>query len=76
MPDGAAHPWPRHMRAKTAAAYLDVSESHFFAAIAPGLPKHNITPGIVGWLREDLDAWLDARTGRAAASHERNPWHR
>lgn len=74
MPDGAVYPWPRFMRAERAAAYLDVSKSHFLAAIAPELRQVRLSPGVAGWLREDLDAWLDARAGRAVASAPASDW--
>lgn len=76
MPDGAAYPWPRFMRAERAAAYLDVSPSHFLSVIAPELREVRLSPRVVGWLRDDLDAWLDARAGTGAGSTENNPWHR
>ncbi|UPY35532.1 hypothetical protein [Sediminicoccus sp. KRV36] len=76
MPDGGTLPgWPRFLRAEKAAAYLDVSKSQFLAVIAPELKAINLSPAVRGWLREDLDAWLDARAGRVAASPEHNPWH-
>lgn len=76
MGDGGALPgWPRLLRAEKAAAYLDVSKGHFLAAIAPQLHEVRLSPHVVGWLREDLDAWLDARAGRGAASPVHNPWH-
>ncbi len=78
MPDGANYPWPRLMRAERAAAYLDVSKSTFLARIAPELRPVRLTAGIVGYLRDDLDRWLDAQAARGAASAEpeANPWHK
>jgi excisionase family DNA binding protein len=75
MPDGApsryAYP-PRRMRVEEAARYVGVSETAFRALDLPAVR----VGGTVGWLREDLDAWLDARAGRAAPSPEGpNPWH-
>lgn len=68
MPDGSRFAFPpRLMRAAAAAHYLGMSESSFRATVAPELQKVEIG-GMVGWLREDLDAWLDARAGRAASS--------
>jgi predicted DNA-binding transcriptional regulator AlpA len=75
MPDGSTLPWPRFLRAEKAAAYLDVSKTHFLTIVAPELKAIQLSPGVKGWLREDLDAWLDARAGREAASPESNPWH-
>ena len=77
MPDGARLPgWPRALREPLAAAYVGLSASTFRAAVAPSVPSVRLTTGRVAWLREDLDAWLDARAGRAAASPDAsNPWH-
>ncbi len=77
MPDGATYPWPRLMRAETAAAYLDVSKSTFLARIAPELQEVRLSRGIVGYRREDVDRWLDAQAGHGAGSAEpeANPWH-
>lgn len=59
MPDGARLPdWPAVMRARTAASYLDVSQSAFLQHIAPGLPKVRVTAGIVAYRRSDLDRWI------------------
>lgn len=75
MPDGSTLPgWPRFLRAEKAAAYLDVSKSHFLATIAAELKAVHLGRHIKGWLREDLDAWLDAKANRAPASREVNPW--
>jgi hypothetical protein len=52
------------MRVAEAARYVGLSESGFRAL---GLPTVRIGD-TVGWLREDLDAWLDAQAGRTAAS--------
>mgnify|MGYP001810189019 CR=1 FL=1 len=69
MPDGAAafHFAPRLMRAKAAAYYLGMSESAFRASAGAAVHQVRIG-GIVGWLREDLDAWLDAQAGRKRGS--------
>jgi predicted DNA-binding transcriptional regulator AlpA len=76
MPDGGTLPgWPRFLRAEKAAAYLDVSKTHFLATIAPDLQAINLSPAVKGWLREDLDAWLDAKRGGEAPSQANNPWH-
>jgi predicted DNA-binding transcriptional regulator AlpA len=68
MPDGAAYPWPRAMREPLAAHYCGVSPSTFRARIAPHIPSVRVTDGCVAWYREDLDAWLDRRAGRAPAA--------
>lgn len=68
MPDGAGSPrWsypPRRMRLPEAARYVGLSETAFRAL---GLATVRIG-GTVGWLRDDLDAYLDQQAGRAAAS--------
>lgn len=47
----------RLLSAEKAAAYLDVSRSHFLAAIAPeGLLIH-LDGRLKGWLHKDLNAW-------------------
>ncbi len=60
---------PRALRAELAALYVGVSESWWLAAVKAGEAPAAIylTPRLPVWLREDLDAWLDARAGRAAA---------
>ena len=74
MRAGATLPaWPRALRASLAAAYLGMSEASFRRHVA--IPPVQTAPGIVAWLREDLDAWLDAKAGRVAGSLESNPWH-
>ena len=78
MPDGAGplhvFGWPASMRAERAAAYLDVSKTYFLGSIAPQLAPIRLGPGLVLYLRRDLDAWLDQRAGAAAPSPEDNPW--
>lgn len=76
MPDGSSLPrWPRCMRAETAAEYLDVSKTHFLTAIARDLQAINLNGRAKGWLKEDLDAWLERKAGRVPALVEANPWH-
>ena len=63
---------PRRMRLPDAAHYVGLSESGFRDRVAPAVDPVRIG-GTVGWLREDLDAWLDGQAGRVAASAP-NPW--
>jgi predicted DNA-binding transcriptional regulator AlpA len=73
MPDGAGPRWPyppRRMRVEEAARYVGLSVTAFRAI---DLPTVRIG-GTVGWLRDDLDAWLDAQAGRAAPSRASNEW--
>jgi len=72
VPDGAgpryAYP-PRRMRVDEAARYVGLSETTFRAL---ALPTVRIG-GTVGWLKDDLDAWLDQQAGRAAPSQTTAP---
>lgn len=73
MPDGSRFAFaPRLMRAPAAAHYLGMSESSFRATVARELREVRIG-AMVGWLREDLDAWVDAKAGREAASQPQQP---
>ncbi|MBR0676655.1 AlpA family phage regulatory protein [Roseomonas alkaliterrae] len=76
MPDAPLPFTPRALRAELAALYCGMSESAWLALVKGGgaPPPVRLTPRIPVWLREDLDAWLDARAGRAAASMAANPW--
>lgn len=58
--------WPRGMRARTAADYLGISTGLLHAEVRDGrAPKPvRLTRSRLVWLKEDLDAWLDAKTGR------------
>jgi predicted DNA-binding transcriptional regulator AlpA len=61
------------MRAEEAARYVGLSVTAFRAL---DLPQHRIG-GTVGWLRDDLDAWLDRQAASTAALEPAaNPWHR
>ena len=66
--------WPRALRVTHAAAYVGVSEPAVRNHVAPDLRAIHVTPRTTAWLREDLDAWLDAKAGRVAASEDINPW--
>ncbi len=66
--------WPRVMRRDKAAAYLDLSISLFDREVAEGrLPAPvQLVATVKGWVRDDLDAWIDDR--RQAQSAPRNSW--
>lgn len=50
------------MRPPAVAAYLAISKSLAYKLIKSGeLPSVRLSPGAVGVLREDLDAWLQQR---------------
>jgi predicted DNA-binding transcriptional regulator AlpA len=68
MPDGVLPFTPRALREEWAALYCGMSPTLFRERVAPEVPPVRISPGRVAWLREDLDAWLDRRAGRAPAS--------
>jgi predicted DNA-binding transcriptional regulator AlpA len=69
MPDGFILPgWPRALREELAAAYVGLSPASFRRDVVPEVPPIKLTTRCVGWLREDLDAWLDRRAGRVQAS--------
>lgn len=65
---------PRALTADLAALYCGMSRSAWDARVAAGTaPKPFYMDARPRWLREDLDAWLDAQAGRMPASAA-NPW--
>ena len=65
--DRSIRPWPRQMRAETAAAYLDeASTSSFLRSVGTLYPEPRMIP-MKGrrWLKADLDEALDRLHGRA-----------
>ena len=75
MGDRLALPgWPPVLHEAWAAAYLSLSPSTFRAQVAPAVPAVKLTPGRVGWMRDDLDRWLATRPGAKAALVPHNPW--
>lgn len=57
---------PRRMRIEAAAYYCGMSESAFHDRVAAEVDPVRIG-GTVGWMREDLDDWLDRQARRGAA---------
>ena len=55
--------WSGAMNVELAAAYVTLSATAFRAHVVPFVPAIPLTPGRVGRLREDLDAWLDKQAG-------------
>ena len=75
MPDASRYGYPpRVLRCAEAARYTGRSETAFRDQVAPAVPAVTLR-GIKGWLREDLDAWIDREAGRGVGSAEVNPWH-
>ncbi len=60
-------PWPRLMRTRTAAAYVDeASPESFLRGVGSIYPEPiQIAGKGKRWLREDLDRAIDRLTGRA-----------
>ena len=57
--------WPRMMKRKTAAEYVDMSESAFEAEVARGtLPGPVLVGGRDHWCIKALDSALDALSGQ------------
>lgn len=61
--------WPRLMRAKTAAAYVDESSVESFLRSVPELyPRPvNVSGKGARWLREDLDQAINRMAGKGAS---------
>lgn len=60
---------PRRMRAAGAARYMGVSESTFLNRVKEGVyPSGRKEFGIVLWLRDDLDDYIDRQFGVAPAN--------
>jgi hypothetical protein len=58
--------WPRGMQEATAADYIGLSASTLRAEVKAGRVKPvQLTAGRKVYLREDLDAYLDSKAGRA-----------
>jgi predicted DNA-binding transcriptional regulator AlpA len=59
---------PRRMRIEAAAYYCGMSETAFRERVVAEVAPVRIG-GTVGWMREDLDTWLDRQAQREAASN-------
>ena len=66
--------WPRVLRRDLAARYLGLGLSKFDEEVAEErLPQPiPIAGSVKGWLRDDLDAWIDDRRG--AQNSPGNSW--
>ena len=67
--DAHIRPWPRQMRAETAAMYVDeASTSSFLRSVGTLYPEPRMIPTKGRrWLKEDLDEALDRLHGQAEA---------
>jgi len=77
MKAAAAFPiLPRVLRRDLAALYVGLGTTSFDAEVAAGrAPKPvQITGGVKGWDRLDLDAWVEDRKAISAAAETANPW--
>jgi predicted DNA-binding transcriptional regulator AlpA len=65
---------PRILRREVAAHYVSLGATTFDIEVAEGrAPKPvQITPGVKGWDRHDLDMWIEDR--KAAQAVLVNPW--
>jgi hypothetical protein len=64
LQDSCAYP-PRMMNADRAAAYLDISKTKFLEGVEKGVwPLPRDVDGLSRWDRRDLDAAVDAMSGR------------
>ena len=65
--DRSIRPWPRQMRAETAALYVDeASTSSFLRSVGTLYPEPRMIPTKGRrWLKEDLDETLDRLHGQA-----------
>lgn len=59
---------PRRMRIEAAAYYCGMSETAVRERVAAQVDPVRIG-GTVGWMREDLDAWLDRQARQGTASN-------
>lgn len=61
---------PRLLKINDAINYLGggMSAATFMKVVAPHVPRVILSPRNQGWLREDLDAFLDRRAGKPDAS--------
>jgi hypothetical protein len=75
MAECALPSWPRRMKLRLAAAYVDESETKFLAKAKAGRWPQGIRDGgNVYWYREDLDAALDRLKPTAVARDDHDGW--
>ena len=63
MPDGSRlPPWtPRVLPEAQAAHYVGLGLTTFRQVVRPVVPPVRLSEGRIGWRRDDLDRWVDAR---------------
>lgn len=67
--------WPRVLPEQWAAVYVGLSAASFRRGPAKELQPVRLSAARKGYLREDLDAWVDRQAGRDnAAVPEGNVW--
>jgi hypothetical protein len=67
--------WPRRMKLRFAAAYVDESETKFLQGVKAGKwPRGSRDGGNVYWFIEDLDTALDRLKAVGAAAREADDW--
>jgi hypothetical protein len=73
--DRALPHWPRRMKLRFAAAYVDESETKFLQGVKAGKwPQGSRDGGNVYWFIEDLDAALDRLKPVGAKGREADGW--
>jgi hypothetical protein len=73
--DRALPHWPRRMKLRFAAAYVDESENKFSQGVKAGKwPQGSRDGGNVYWFIEDLDAALDRLKPVGAKGREPDGW--
>lgn len=66
--------WPRVLPEGWAAVYVGLSVSSFRRGPAKDLKAIKLSPHRKGYLREDLDAWIDERAGRPVPEAPGSEW--
>jgi predicted DNA-binding transcriptional regulator AlpA len=75
MKEAGAFPiTPRILRRELAALYVGLGATTWDAEVSAGRAPRpvNVTPGVKGWDRHDLDLWIEER--KAAQAPALNPW--
>jgi hypothetical protein len=73
--DRALPHWPRRMKLRFAAAYVDESETKFLQGVKAGKwPQGSRDGGNVYWFLEDLDFALDRLKPVSAAGRDPDGW--